>query len=275
MTQPEPAAEVEARPAATVLLLRDRPGGGIEVHMQQRRAEMDFGGLAYVFPGGSMDRADGADAVLAPLRDVDLSPTAARMHLDGSDDARRLCAALHICAVREVFEEAGVLLAVDATGGADFDSAALAAGRARVLGGGDLGSELAALGARARVEALTYAAHFITPRALPRRYDTRFFAARAPERQEAAHHAGEATSGEWVEPAEMIARQLLGEVILMAPTRILLEEVRRHRDVDAALTELGSRPVATILFSMRDLARPLPDHLPGVEEIAAMERELS
>src|SRR3982074_324816 len=96
------AEEVPTRPASTVILLRDADDG-VEVHLQQRRAEMNFGPLAYVFPGGSVDTGDGSPEARALLDGVDLGPAAARMELEGDTE---LCSALHVCAVREVFEEA-------------------------------------------------------------------------------------------------------------------------------------------------------------------------
>jgi 8-oxo-dGTP pyrophosphatase MutT (NUDIX family) len=262
--------EVEARPAATVLLLRDRLGGGLEVHLQQRRPEMDFGGNAYVFPGGSVDAADQADAVAALPDCVDLVPAAARMHLDGDAERRQLCTALHFCAVREVFEEAGLLLAVEAGPASGIDAAAVLAARRRVHRGASLSAELAALGLRAHVEALHYVAHFITPVGSPRRFDTRFFATRAPAGQVDAFHAAEAQLGGWFTPAEMLDRQQGGDVMLMPPTQIMLAELERHRDVDGVLSALSGRAVATILFSFSDLETALPDHLPGPDEVASL-----
>lgn len=263
-------AVVPARPAATVLLLRDRGDGGLEVHLQKRRAEMEVGARAYVFPGGSVDAADGSPETLALLDGVDLGAAAARMHLDGHPPERALCAALHVCAVRECFEEAGLLLAATAGGApADLDDEVVAGARERVLGLGDLAGELRALGLRPRVEALTYVAHFITPEGMPRRYDTRFFATAAAPDQEVAVHLLEADAGGWWAPEEMLAMAGSGEAVLMPPTRILLEELRRHGGVAATLAELGSREVASILFRIAQLGLPLPDHLPTVEEAGA------
>jgi 8-oxo-dGTP pyrophosphatase MutT (NUDIX family) len=267
MTQ-GPVPEVEARPAATVLLLRDRPDGGVEVHLQQRRPEMDFAGSAYVFPGGSVDACDSADEALTSLRGVDLNSAAARMHLDGDAAAQRLCAALHLCAVREVFEEAGLLLAVGSVP-ATLDAAEMMSMRQRVNNGASLSDELSAIGLRAHVEALHYVAHFITPVGSPRRFDTRFFATRPPAGQADAFHAAEAQLGGWFAPADMLSRQRIGEVVLMPPTQVMLAELQRHSDVDSALTSLAGRQVASILYTLEDLKRPLPDHLPGPEELAS------
>jgi 8-oxo-dGTP pyrophosphatase MutT (NUDIX family) len=269
-----PADAVVARPAATVVLLRDGARGGVEVHLQQRRAEMDFGGSAYVFPGGSVDAGDEADETLVPLAGIDLGANAARMHLDGDAAALRLCAALHVCAVREVFEEAGLLLAVGAGVMAEPDAGTLEAARLRVQRGASFGAELAALGRRPHMEALRYVAHFITPVGSPRRFDTRFFATRAPAGQVDAFHAAEAQLGGWFAPAEVLARQGRGDVFLMPPTQIMLAELSHHRDVDSVLGALGARPVAAILFSWRDLGMPLPDHLPGADEFVSLGGEL-
>ena len=269
MTQTGSLPEVEARPAATVLLLRDRQDGGVEVHLQQRRPEMDFAGSAFVFPGGSVDCGDAEDESLASLRSVDLSSAAARMHLDGDDAGRRLCAALHLCAVREVFEEAGLLLAVGSGDATHLDAAAVMSARQRVTQGASLSGELSAMGLRAHVEALHYVAHFVTPVGRPRRFDTRFFATRPPEGQVDAFHAAEAQLGGWFAPGDMLRRQRLGEVFLMPPTQVMLAELERHGDVDSALASLGSRPVASTLYTLEDLRHPLPDHLPGPEELAS------
>ena len=268
-----PASEeaVPAHPASTVLLLRDTPRG-FEVHLQQRRAEMSFGPLAYVFPGGSVDAGDRAPETRSLLGGVDLSAAAARMELDGDDADRELCAALYVCAVREVFEEAGVLLARPLDGGdRAHDPSAVGEVRDRVLAMAGFAGELRGLGLRPAVEDLAYVARFITPVGLPRRYDARFFVARVPEGQDIDVHAGEASTGRWFTPGDLLERE---DVVLMPPTRVMLAELRRHDDVASVIADLGAREVCGILFAFRHITQPLPDHLPTVAEVEGMEARL-
>ena len=268
-----PVEEVPARPAATVILLRDA-ARGLEVHLQTRRAEMDFGPLAYVFPGGSVDAGDRAPETMSLLDGVNLSATAARMELDGDDAGRALCAALHVCAVREVFEEAGVLLSRPLGSDDDgaIDATTLAETRDRVLALADFAGELRSHGVRPAVEDLVYVARFITPVGLPRRYDARFFVARAREGQDVDVHTGEASTGGWFTPGELLES---ADVLLMPPTRVMLAELRRHDDVASVIDDLGTREVCGILFALRHVVTPLPDHLPTVAEVEAMEARLA
>jgi 8-oxo-dGTP pyrophosphatase MutT (NUDIX family) len=200
------------------------------------------------------------------------------MGLDSDGDGVRLCRALHVCAAREVFEESGVLLARrgDGTGYGVDDAPALAASRRRLLDGAAFAAELDALDARLELDWLVYGAHFITPLGLPRRYDTRFFLARAPLEQDAAVHAAEAVDGGWWTPAEMLELQARGEAVLMPPTRILITELGRHATAAGAIAELGTRPVARILFDIRWLTTGAVDfdHLPTVEEMTALEASM-
>ena len=267
--------DVPAAAAATVMLLRDS-AAGIEVLLQRRRAEMDFGGRALVFPGGRLDEADGDAAMLGPLLGQDLGDTAARMRLDTDDVARRRALALHVCALRELFEEAGLLLARPLRPGAAVPTGAeLQAIRARVLGGAPLAGELDRLGLCVDIGALTYVARFLTPLGLPRRYDAHFFATRVPTGAVTAFHAGEAIEEAWSTARDVLAAADAGEAVLMPPTRIMLAEMARHQDVESLLTELGGRPVAAILLRLDQVGGPLPDHLPGIEESIALGTELA
>ena len=261
---------VPARPASTVLLLRDGPTG-LEVYMQKRHAEMSFAASAYIFPGGSMDDRDASDDAMQLLSGVDMGQVAARMGFDAVGTGRRTCAALHVCAVREVVEECGVLLARP-VGGGQLSPDDAAKVHARLVAGGDFATEMERFGLRPAVEDLTYVAHFITPSGAPRRYDTRFFVAAVPPEQEAALRGGEASDDGWYSSQSLLAGSESGALLLMPPTRILSAELSRHRNVAGLRAELGSRPVPPILFRLRSaLSGPMPDHLPTAEEVAAME----
>src|SRR5690606_6835837 len=123
-------------------------------------------------------------------------------------------------------EECGVLLATPQDGADPPDPALLAADRRRLITGRTtFGRLLAARGLVLRSDLLRPWAHFVTPGRYPRRYDTRFFLARLPHRQQALHLGGEAAESRWWTPAEALAQGLSGEVLLMDPTRMCLEDL--------------------------------------------------
>ncbi len=225
------------RDAATVILLR-HAASGVEAFLLRRTAELEFAPGAYVFPGGSVDARDAdetigwagpAPAVFGGLLDVP------------PDRARALVCA----AVRETFEESGVLLASPSdSSSADLgsDSAALAGDRHALLtGSASLGEVLGRRGLVLRADLLTPWARWITPEASPRRFDTWFFAAALPSGQAATAapegHAdpGESESGTWLGPAAALEAAQAGEITLLPPTAVTLGELARHHDVAAIL----------------------------------------
>jgi 8-oxo-dGTP pyrophosphatase MutT (NUDIX family) len=265
--QPQP---VEAVPAATVILLRDLEGGGVEVYMLRRPARSSFAADAWVFPGGALDEGDSASGTIARAPGLDLAAAAARLGLDADDEGRRRGAGLHLCAVRELFEETGVLIGRLRGGGrlgvADADR--LASARAALLEGAELADVLLRHRLEMAPELLQYVAHFITPADVPRRFDAYFFLTAAPPGQEAAAHPAEAVLGGWHAPAALLERHRDDPTVLMTPTRILLAELADQPGAAAAAADLGSRPVADILFARDDVVAgriptrlPLPDQL--------------
>ena len=262
------ASPATPRHAATVVLLRDG-GGGIEVFLMRRPAKSSFAADALVFPGGSIDAADGSDEVLAHAPGFDVDVAARRMRLDGDGDSRRLCAALCVAAVRETFEESGILIGGRAGGAglSEHDADRLAAARADCLDGSGFAAVLERHGLLIAPEKLSYVAHFITPASEPRRFDTRFFVTAAPVAQPAVIHPGEATHGGWHSPGDVLSRHGDDLTRLMPPTRILCHEVARHDRVESVIGDLGSRPVAQVLFDLRDvIGGRLPDRIPLPDE---------
>ena len=234
------------RDAATVILLRQDAsvddGGGVEAFLLRRTAELEFAPGAYVFPGGSVDRSD-ADPGLGWAGP---DPAEFAALLDVPPDRAR---ALVCAAVRETFEESGVLLAGSSHDDLVRDSAALAADRHALLAGStSLAEVLDRRGLVLRTDLLTPWARWITPEASPRRFDTWFFAAALPPGQDATAapegHAdsGESESGAWLRPASALEAARAGQMTLLPPTAVTLGELAGHADVPAILAH---RPVIT------------------------------
>lgn len=218
------ADEIPAKPAATVMLLRDvhttaDSGAGIEVFMLRRTTAAAFAGGMYVFPGGKVDEAD------------------------GEGDAGYV-----IAAIRECYEEAGVLLATDATGTMVTDGHPALDHRQAVYDGS---VDLRALCSEHRlipaVDDLVWVSHWITPVGeSPRRFDTRFFVAVTPPGQTSRHDDNETIASTWVGPREALRRQEQRALTMMPPTIKSLEFLAAHNDS------------ASVMAAARQLERPTP-----------------
>ena len=220
----------QARPAATVMLVRDAVQG-IEVFMLRRARSMAFAASMLVFPGGRVDVRDTDD----DLRWAGPSAQEWAQRMDcGQSEARGFIAA----AVREVFEETGVLLAgTDGEGGRLADPAARRRARAALeVGEIPLSQLLEETGTDLRSDLLTYRAHWVTPEIEPRRYDTRFFVAELPAGQEPDGDTSEAEEAAWVRPEDALARHADGALALMPPTLVCLEDLAAAGSVSRAMT---------------------------------------
>lgn len=244
---------VAARHAATVVLLRDG-AQGLEAYLLRRSSSMAFAAGMHVFPGGSVDPRDEA------LPPSCWTGQPAQDWAPALSATLPLARALVCAAVRETFEETGVLLA--GTSGADGEdpdnrrTAVLAdvsgeSWEADRLGLLDGSSPLAAILARRRLvlraDLLRPWAHWITPELEPRRYDTRFFVAGLPAGQRTRHVGGEADAVAWLRPQTALDAAAAGEVGLMPPTALTLAELRSYRTVDAVLAAAQSRDVRPVL----------------------------
>lgn len=229
-------ADVPIRDAATVVLLRDG-ADGLETFLLQRNGETAFGPGFYVFPGGAVDEAD-----------ADLEG-----YCDGLDDAEasrcvgvtRGGLALWVAAVRECFEECGLLLATDQSGRDLAASRDLAADRA-ALNAGSLafGSFCRQAGLRLSLDRLLYYNHWTTPAGPPRRFSTRFFACAAPQGQDIAIHDGaETVASGWETPHSALAAFKAGDYPMMPPTVAQLRFLANYRSREAALAALASGTV--------------------------------
>jgi 8-oxo-dGTP pyrophosphatase MutT (NUDIX family) len=219
---------IPAQPAATVMLVRDVDSGdGVEVFMVRRAAGAAFAAGLYVFPGGRVDDADATEDLGAYITGIDDATASALLGLD------RGGLAYWIAAIRECFEEAGLLLAAEGSlEGVDLGSLRAAVHRGE-LSMTDLCSRHGVvLGAGA----LRYIAHWVTPVGeSPRRFDTRFFLAAAPDGQEGVHDDAETVASMWVRPAVALDAYRRGELLLMPPTVANLEFLDGCRDVAGAL----------------------------------------
>ncbi|MGQ0466813.1 MAG: NUDIX hydrolase [Sporichthyaceae bacterium] len=246
---------VVARDAATVALLRDT-AAGIEVYTLRRQQKMAFAPGMYVFPGGSVDERDAHRSVAWVGPPAEFWAAAFAVPED-------LARALVCAAVRETFEEAGVLLAgpdahsvVADTSGAEWEA------DRRALIDQEL-SFAEFLDKRAlclRADLLTPWAHWITPRAEPRRFDTRFFVAAMPAGQRTREFGEEADQVEWIRPADAIERWRARDLAMMPPTLITIAELAEFPDAAAALAEVRDiqtvEPVVVINDGHADVVLP-------------------
>lgn len=225
---------VVPRPAATVMLLRDGDDG-LEVLLLQRSSSTPFVPGAHVFPGGALDDADADHDDVVEGR----SPAEADQLL-GVEGLGR---AFWLTAVRELIEEAGVVLARDEHGRPvtaghpvfeHLDDARIAL----EAGTRTLASLYREHRLRVPLGELAYVSRWITPEPSPRRYDTRFFAAPMPAGQRAGADGWEAVDAGWWAPAGALSAWQAGRIELIEPTVASLELLRRFGDVHAAMTAL-------------------------------------
>lgn len=232
----------DLRLASTILLVRDAPAaGGVEVFMERRHLQSGFVGGAYVFPGGRVDPADAIDT--GHCTDLDEATANRRLGLEGGGLAH------YVAAIRECFEEAGVLLAYDRSGTIlDFGDPAVEEHFKRLrdqLNAGTVTIQQIAdrENLRLATDRIAYWSHWITPVGEPRRYDTRFFVTHAPERQTAGHDDWELTSSAWVTPREAIERAIRREWMIIFPTLVNLKSLGRHSTADAAVAWAAAQPI--------------------------------
>jgi 8-oxo-dGTP pyrophosphatase MutT (NUDIX family) len=226
------------RDAATVILLRQAPG--VEAFLLKRTDALEFAPGACVFPGGSVDERDG-DGQIGETSWAGRSPEQFAAWLNTSADRAR---ALVCAAVRETFEESGVLLAGPSPTELVQDSAALALDRRALLDGScSLAELLARRGLVLRADLLTPWARWVTPEFSPRRFDTWFFASPMPSGQVTAvtggpgHEPAESVSGSWLKPSQALEAARAGQITLLPPTAVTLAELAGHQDVASILAQ--------------------------------------
>lgn len=231
VTDPASRTPVQPVPAATILLLRDQPA--FEVLMVKRHHQIDFASGALVFPGGK-----------TAAQDHDPAWREACTGFDGCPELER---ALRIAAIREAYEESAILLARTEQGAwADLDERAGGAREAVSKNERPFLDLIRELDVRLDLGALTRFARWVTPSMMPKRFDTWFYAAVAPERQLAAADGWETVDAEWIAPDEAIRLAEAGERKIIFPTRMNLQLLAESADADGAARAAMARPEVVV-----------------------------
>ncbi|MFB9263311.1 NUDIX hydrolase [Bradyrhizobium erythrophlei] len=237
---------VVPRPASTILLLRDSKAAKVdgksrdevEVFMMVRHYEIDFNSGALVFPGGSVDKGD---------KEIIANPAL----YSGGAGLDETALSFRIAAIRETFEESGILLArpkgakelVDAKRASEIEAAhrtALNDGKISFL------KVLTDNGMVLALDELVPYAHWITPEGMPKRFDTWFFLAAAPPDQLGAHDGKESTDSIWVSPREALEGGETGRFKLPFPTTRNLIKLGKQNSVQAALADSRGKQIVTV-----------------------------
>ena len=259
-----PAARTEPRPAATVILARAAapPHGGLELYMTRRSSRSAFAPDAYVFPGGVLDAAQDCTAAMHARTlglDDDLVRAAFRRPSTPPELPNDLPApgtstalGLYAAALRELFEEAGILIARTAAGipvdAGEVFSREVQEERERIRAGRSTFADfLLRRDWLADAGGLTLFSHWITPASEPRRYDTHFFFAVAPPDQAGRADAFETHDGLWIAPADALERFARGRFHLVYPTIKHLERLAPFASPAEAHAFAQSKPILTIL----------------------------
>ena len=227
---------VPVKPAATVLLVRDADAGGVEVFMLRRTFNAAFASGMFVFPGGKVDDVDGVDEIAELCDGLTDSHASALLGITSGG------LAYWVACIRECFEEAGVLLARHESTGdvVRFDDEATAkrfeAERENIHDGSVALLDLCKREElRLTTDDIHYVSHWITPLGEKRRFDTRFFIARAPQAQEPLHDDGETIESFWISPQEAIERAHEKDLMLMPPTKANIEFLLPYKTADEVL----------------------------------------
>lgn len=226
------------RDAATVIVVRPVDPGPIEVLFMQRSRSQSFMGGATVFPGGALDAADGDSTLMARVRSPEPSGAVQRLGEEGLDPAKAV--GLHLAAVRETFEECGLMLGLEPalSQGRLPDAAA----RRRLLDEEQPFPELAqAMDWRFDLSGLLPWARWVTPESEKRRFDTRFLVAVLPGGQKPVPDDRETTRLQWLTPNQALVQHRQGEIRLMPPTLVTVTELSRYASIDRLIAAAVQR----------------------------------
>ena len=230
------------RDASTVVLLRDASGleaTGLETYLMRRAATMAFAAGMYVFPGGRIDEAD---------CDIDLTWAGEPLDAGRMTAGQRQARGLIVGAVREVFEETGVLLAVDDSGRFPTEDAAWEEDRTAVAESSPaLAEVLGRRGLHIDPGALPLWTHWVTPEVESKRYDVRFFVAAVPPGQHARDVSGEADQVLWTSPGAALGDYSRGHLPMLPPTVATLADLAALPDVATVLASASAREVRPLM----------------------------
>jgi 8-oxo-dGTP pyrophosphatase MutT (NUDIX family) len=229
-------------PAATIMLVRDG-SAGLEVFMVVRHHQIDFASGALVFPGGKLDEGDKAPAI--------------RTRCDGAAETSDGELAIQVAAIREAFEECGVLLARP-KGSTEFVDGKRLEGmepwRDRLHKGEvPMADFLEEEDLHLACDALVPFAHWITPKMMPKRFDTYFYLAAAPGDHLAVHDGHESVDSVWIEPATALLDAEEKRRTVIFPTRLNIEKLGRSSSVDEALAVAHKTSVVTVEPEVREI----------------------
>ena len=265
---------VPVKPAATVLLVRDADAGGVEVFMLRRTFNAAFASGMFVFPGGKVDDVDGVDEIAELCDGLTDSHASALLGIASGG------LAYWVACIRECFEEAGVLLARHETTGdvVRFDDEATAqrfeVERENIHDGSVALLDLCKREAlRLTTDDIHYVSHWITPMGEKRRFDTRFFIARAPQAQEPLHDDGETIESFWISPQEAIERAHERDLMLMPPTKANIEFLLPYKTADevlAAAAQVGMPQTILPKLKIDSDGRVVGIAMPGDPEYAVL-----
>jgi 8-oxo-dGTP pyrophosphatase MutT (NUDIX family) len=221
------------RAASTLILLRDTETGP-EVLLLKRHGLSDVLGEAFVFPGGKLDPAD----VALDAASLDEAPATLRARLAEGQCETATAAGLFVAAIREACEESGILLA------RDIDESERQEVESRVRAGAPFGATVAASNVRLAASELVPWSRWITPlsQLQAKRFDTRFFVARAPHNVLARHDGRETTEAAWMQPRRALQRYAERAIQLAPPQIMTLAHLARHGSVNSVLDEARRRP---------------------------------
>jgi 8-oxo-dGTP pyrophosphatase MutT (NUDIX family) len=265
---------VPVKPAATVLLVRDADAGGVEVFMLRRTFNAAFASGMFVFPGGKVDDVDGVDEI------AELCDGLTDAHASSLLGIANGGLAYWVACIRECFEEAGVLLARHETTGdvVRFDDESTAqrfeVERENIHDGSVALLDLCKReGLRLTTDDIHYVSHWITPMGEKRRFDTRFFIARAPQAQEPLHDDGETIESFWISPQEAIERAHEKDLMLMPPTKANIEFLLPYKTADevlAAAAQVGMPQTILPKLKIDSDGRVVGIAMPGDPEYAVL-----
>ena len=230
--------KVPVRPAATVMLIDDRPD--LQIFMMKRNSNTVFAGWMWVFPGGAVDHQDDASYFSGIANNKADNQASESMGLEEGG------LAYYMAAIRETFEEAGVLLALNKEDESQLNIEEASKAKFQhyrdQLNAGEieLKTILEEESLIADIGKIHYIARWITPFGSPKRFDARFFIARIPSRQIPVHDNGELVSSVWMPPHEVLEKAATDEMILMSPTLLMVKSLSAFNSADQVIESASS-----------------------------------